>query len=152
MINCFCCYVIKSAGEIAKKVLLSVNWNTLLIEINFSQIRTLDIKREKVCAVCSYLLFVEQSSPLSLLILRKLYFWIVSLQIYSCRTLALKSTNNIFTWYVGNRSIFIKSLINYIADLILLYIKNQFLVGDNYLPFYIFTSIHLLVIYRFHLT
>ena len=50
---CFCYYVIKSAGEVANKVLLSVIWNPLLIEINFSQIRTLDIK----CAVWSYLLF-----------------------------------------------------------------------------------------------
>ena len=33
MINCFCCYIIKSAGEIAKKVLLSIIWNLLLIEI-----------------------------------------------------------------------------------------------------------------------
>ena len=30
----------------------------MLIEINLSQIRTLDIKREKVCAVCPYLLFI----------------------------------------------------------------------------------------------
>ena len=50
MINCFCCYVIKSAGEIAKKVLLSMNWNLLLIEIDLSQIRISDSKREKVCA------------------------------------------------------------------------------------------------------
>ena len=57
MINCFCCYVIKSAGEAANKVLLSVAWNPLLIEIKLSQIRALDIKREKVCAVCPYLLF-----------------------------------------------------------------------------------------------
>ena len=48
----FCCYVIKSAGKAANKVLLSVVWNPLLIEINLSQIRALDIKREKVCAVC----------------------------------------------------------------------------------------------------
>ena len=53
----FCCYVIKSAGGTAKKVLLSVIWNPLLIEINLSQIRTLDTKREKVCTVCPYLLF-----------------------------------------------------------------------------------------------
>ena len=57
MINCFCCYVIKSAGEIAKKVLLSIIWNLLLIEINLCQIRISDSKREKVCAVCPYLLF-----------------------------------------------------------------------------------------------
>ena len=56
MINCFCCYVIKSAGEVANKVLLSVVLNSLLIEINVSQIRALDIKCEKVCAVCPYLL------------------------------------------------------------------------------------------------
>ena len=43
--------------ETAKKVLLSVIWNILLIEINLSQIRILDIKREKVCAVFPYLLF-----------------------------------------------------------------------------------------------
>ena len=33
---CFCCYVIKSAGETAKKVLLSAIWNLLLIEISLS--------------------------------------------------------------------------------------------------------------------
>ena len=54
---CFCCYAIKSAGVAANKVLLSVVWNPLLIGIHLSQIRTLDIKREKVCAVCPYLLF-----------------------------------------------------------------------------------------------
>ena len=59
---CFCCYVIKSAREAANKVLLSVVWNPLLIEINLSQIRTLDIKREKVCAVCPYLLFLMWSN------------------------------------------------------------------------------------------
>ena len=57
MINCFCCYVIKSAGETAKKVLLSIFWNLLLIEINLSQITISDSKREKVCAVCPYPLF-----------------------------------------------------------------------------------------------
>ena len=57
MINCFCCYVIKSAGETAKSVLLSVIWNLLLIEINLFQIRISGSKREKVCAVCPYLLF-----------------------------------------------------------------------------------------------
>ena len=56
MINCFCCYVIKSPGEIAKKVLLSIIWNLMFIEINLSQIRISDSKREKVCAVCPYLL------------------------------------------------------------------------------------------------
>ena len=56
---CFSCYVIKSAEEAANKVLLSVVWNPLLIEINLSQIRALDIKREKVCAVCPYLLFLK---------------------------------------------------------------------------------------------
>ena len=50
---CVFCYVIKSAGETAKKVLLSVIWNLMLIEIHLSQIRILDIKREEVCAVCS---------------------------------------------------------------------------------------------------
>ena len=39
------------------KVLLSVILNTLFTEINLSQIRTLDIKREKIYAVCPYLLF-----------------------------------------------------------------------------------------------
>ena len=50
----FYCYVITLAEETAKKVLLSVVWNPLLIEINLSQIRTLEIKREKVCVVCPY--------------------------------------------------------------------------------------------------
>ena len=57
-INCFYCYVIKSAGEIAKKVLLSIIWNLLFIEINLSQIWLSDTKREKVCAVCPYLLLM----------------------------------------------------------------------------------------------
>ena len=61
---CFCCYVIKSAGEAANKVLLSVVWNPLLIEINLFQIRTLNIKRERVCAVCPYLLFIFVISEL----------------------------------------------------------------------------------------
>ena len=52
----FYCYVIKSAGEVANKVLLSVVWNPLLIEINLSQIWILSTKREKVFAVCQYLL------------------------------------------------------------------------------------------------
>ena len=56
MINCFCCYVIKSAGETANNVLLSVKGNPLRIKINLSQIMTFNIKREKVCAVCPYLL------------------------------------------------------------------------------------------------
>ena len=42
--------------EASNKVLLSFVWNPLLIEINLSQIMTLDINREKVCAVCPYLL------------------------------------------------------------------------------------------------
>ena len=49
-IYCFCCYVNKSAGETAKKLLLC-NLKSTVIEINLSQIRTLDIKREKVCTV-----------------------------------------------------------------------------------------------------
>ena len=57
MINCFCCYVIKSAGETAKEVLLSIIWNLMLIELYLSKIRISDSKREKVCAVCPYLLF-----------------------------------------------------------------------------------------------
>ena len=56
MISCFCCYVIKSSEEIAKKVLLSIFLNLLLIEINISQIWISDSKREKVCAVCPYFL------------------------------------------------------------------------------------------------
>ena len=59
---CFCYNVIKSAGEAANKVLLFVVWNSLLIEINLSQVRTLDIKREKLCAVCPYLLLPLPSS------------------------------------------------------------------------------------------
>ena len=58
MINCFCCYLIKSAGEIANKVFLSIFWNLLLIEISLSQIRISDSKREKVCAVYPYLLLI----------------------------------------------------------------------------------------------
>ena len=49
---------VKPAGETANKVLVSVVWNWLLVEINLSQIRTLDIKRKKVCVVCSYLYFI----------------------------------------------------------------------------------------------
>ena len=56
MLNCFRGYVIKSAGETTKKVLLSVIWNVMLIEINLSQIMISDSKCEKVCAVCPYLL------------------------------------------------------------------------------------------------
>ena len=62
MINCFYCYVIKSAGEIIKKVLLSIFWNLLIIEINLSQIRILDSKCENVCAVCLYLFFFFSSA------------------------------------------------------------------------------------------
>ena len=51
MFNCFCCYVIKSAGEITKKVLLPVIWNLMLIEIHLSQIRISGSKREKVLYV-----------------------------------------------------------------------------------------------------
>ena len=58
MINCFCCYVIKLAGETAKKVLSSIIWNPLLIEINLSQIRSLHIKHKKVFAVWPYLYFL----------------------------------------------------------------------------------------------
>ena len=57
---CFRCYVIKSAGEPRKYC--SVICNLLLIEINLAQIRIVDIKREKVCAVCPYLLFLVISS------------------------------------------------------------------------------------------
>ena len=48
--------VFKSEGETAKKVLLSVIWNRLLIEKNLSWIRTLNIKRKKVlrCARTFY--------------------------------------------------------------------------------------------------
>ena len=58
---------IKSAGETAWKVLLLVISNALLVEINLSQTRTLDIKREKVCAVCPYHVFRLISSILFLL-------------------------------------------------------------------------------------
>ena len=61
MINCFCCYVSKLEGEIAKKVLLSVIWNPMLIEINLSQIRTLYTKCKKV-SVCLYLIFCVLTS------------------------------------------------------------------------------------------
>ena len=54
----FLLLVIKSAGETAKKVLLSVIWNLMLREIHLSQIRISDSKREKVCAVCPYLLLL----------------------------------------------------------------------------------------------
>ena len=48
----------QSAGETAKKVLLSVIWKlTLKKKKHISQIRILDSKREKVCAICPYLLF-----------------------------------------------------------------------------------------------
>ena len=57
-VQCCFCYVIKSAGEAANKVLLTVIGNSLRIKINLSQIMTLSIKREKVCAVCPYLLFI----------------------------------------------------------------------------------------------
>ena len=57
MINCFCSYIIKPAGETTKKVLLSVIRNLILIEIHLSQIRISDSKREKVYAVCPYILF-----------------------------------------------------------------------------------------------
>ena len=60
MISCYCCYVFKSEREIVKEVLLSVIWNLLLIQINRFGIRILYMKREKVCAVCPYLLFTLQ--------------------------------------------------------------------------------------------
>jgi hypothetical protein len=43
-------------------------------------------------------------TPLSLLISCKLYFPIVSLKMSFLPTLALKSSNNIFFWYLGNLS------------------------------------------------
>ena len=46
----FCCYVIKSAGEIAKQVLLSIISNLLLIKINLSQIRTVNARKYVLCA------------------------------------------------------------------------------------------------------
>ena len=46
----------------AKNVLLSVICNPLLIEINLSRIRTLSIKREKVCSGCPYLLLILHHS------------------------------------------------------------------------------------------
>ena len=54
-IYCFCCYVIESADS--QKCIVIVIGNPLRIKINLSQIMTLSIKREKVCAVCPYLLF-----------------------------------------------------------------------------------------------
>ena len=53
-----------------------------LIEINFSQIRALEIKREKICAVCPYLLFVLFSSQL----LGKLKLFIISLLLFKYLT------------------------------------------------------------------
>ena len=52
--------VINSARKTGKKVLLSVILNLMLIEINLYQIRISDSrpKRENVCAVYPYLLFV----------------------------------------------------------------------------------------------
>ena len=47
MPNCFCCYFIKSPGETAKKVLLSVIWNLPLIEISLSQIRNRTVNARK---------------------------------------------------------------------------------------------------------
>ena len=43
----FFCYVIKSAGETVRKVLLSVIWNLLLIEISLSQIRNRTVNARK---------------------------------------------------------------------------------------------------------
>ena len=58
---------IKSAGETARKVLLSFIWNLQLIEINLSQIRISGSKSEKVCAVCPYLFFTPaEFAPRSL--------------------------------------------------------------------------------------
>ena len=83
---CFCCYVIKSA-EATNKVLLSVVWNPLLIEINLSQIRTLEIKCEKVCAGCPYLSFYNSDNLLIAFLIHSLMWcldelkWRVSLKI-----------------------------------------------------------------------
>ena len=76
---CFCCYAIEPAGEAANKV-LSVVWNPLLIEINLSQIRTLDIKREKVCAVCPYLLLYMESA------IGNAYFLSHEICLFRCKT------------------------------------------------------------------
>ena len=59
MINYSCCYIIISAGVTAKKVLLSVIWYPLIIEINLSQIRISDNKREKVCACAHTFCFLD---------------------------------------------------------------------------------------------
>ena len=75
MINCFCCYVIKSGRNTAKKVLLSVIWNLMLIEIHLSQIRISDSKREKVCAVCPYLLFQYPGSYVQWLVRFIIKMW-----------------------------------------------------------------------------
>ena len=68
-----------------RKYLLSVIRNRMLIEINLSQIRISDSNREKVHAVCPYLLFLVvescvrvQDNPLSLYIgQRNLFVWFV---------------------------------------------------------------------------
>ena len=74
VINCFCCYVIKTAGETARKVLLSYIWNLPLIEINLSQIRISHNKREKVCAVCPHILFLVLVDTTTYQNIRHLFF------------------------------------------------------------------------------
>ena len=59
MINCLCCYVIKSAGEIAKRVLLSIFWNVLLIEKSLKLgYRTVNARKYVRCASTFYFLNV----------------------------------------------------------------------------------------------
>ena len=99
VINCFCCYVIKSAGGIAKKVLLSVIWNILLIEMNLSQIRISDSKREKLCAVCPYLLFFNVVLKLSFI-----YIYIFNIiQKKQILNVVFNRNNNVYRFFLSLR-------------------------------------------------
>ena len=57
MMNCFCRYVIKSTGEIAKKVLLSIFWNLLFIDKISLKLgyRTVNARKYVRCARIFYL-------------------------------------------------------------------------------------------------
>ena len=57
MINCFCYYVIKSAGETTNESYVISHLKYIAYRKNISQIRISDSKREEVCAVRPYLLF-----------------------------------------------------------------------------------------------
>ena len=63
--------------QIAKNVLLTVIGNPLCIKINLFQIMTLSIKREKVCAVCPYLLFYLPSKWRVVRIRKKLKIFVI---------------------------------------------------------------------------